>query len=114
MPLITLDTARLKADGCQLADPPMLFIALCSATANDPCMTGCAYFSGGKCPAYLRNHSKPRGEDAARQAAVTDRVTSGGLIGGKWAGMSSKQIREKEGITREEFQSRKQRGVYAE
>lgn len=38
---------------CQLLNPMHLFLGLHTATGGDPCTTGCTYFNGGKCPAYL-------------------------------------------------------------
>lgn len=43
----------LKTD-CQLLRPIELFVGLHGATGGDPCTTGCAYFKGGRCPAYMK------------------------------------------------------------
>ena len=43
----------LEREDCQLANPRDLFIAIHYATGGDPCTTGCAYFEGGKCHAYV-------------------------------------------------------------
>ncbi len=114
MPLTTTNVSDLAAAGCKLADPPMLMIGLMQYSNNEPCLTGCAYLDSGKCPAYQKYHSKPLDERVTRENEKLLRETSGGLIGGKWAGMTSEQIREKDGgISRKEFQRRKQRGDYA-
>lgn len=56
-PSITL-LQFLESDDCQLAAPAPVFIGIWHATGGDPCTTGCAYFEGGKCPAY-RALTKP-------------------------------------------------------
>jgi hypothetical protein len=63
MPLTTSNIAELKEAGCELADPPLLFLGLMQATRNDPC-NGCCYFNDGKCPAYLKFHSVPLAKNA--------------------------------------------------
>lgn len=108
MPLTVTNVVELKKAGCQLADPPELMIHLLVATRNNPC-DGCAYFEDGKCPAYRKLHTD-RGAKTAEEELRN--VLNDNLIGGKWSGMTSKEIREKEGINREEFQKRKQRGDY--
>lgn len=116
MPLDTDNPATLLADGCKLADPSAMFIALVEYAPNrELCLTGCAYFNGGKCPAYLKHHNKPKEEVQRRvaehQKAYTDQS---GLIGGKWAGMTIRQIAEKEGISLNQVRQRKLDGHYKE
>lgn len=98
---------------CQLANPPELFNGLVAATRGDPCTTGCVYFDKGKCPAYLKWHSVP--VEAAwhkKQDEVRAHTDQSGLIGGKWSGMTIRQIAEKEGISLGEARRRKQAGAY--
>ncbi len=106
----------LKNDGCQLVEPKPLFQALLIASHGDPCGTGCCYFKDGTCPAYLKHHTKPEEESFQRKEDyVKSHSDQSGLIGGKWAGMSSKQIRKADGdISPSEFQNRKQAGNYKE
>jgi len=118
MPLTTLDPTTLRNAGCKLVDPVPLFVLLCGATRNDPC-DQCNYRRDGRgnhipgaCPAYEQLHTTPVQKRKAVEDARVARETSGGLVGGRWAGMTSKQIREAEGITSAEFQLRKQRGDY--
>ena len=41
--------------GCQLFLPsPTIFLGIYQATNSDPCTTGCAFYRGGKCPAFLQ------------------------------------------------------------
>lgn len=114
MPLLELNVLKLQKAGCKLADPPHVFVALLHATKNDPCK-GCVFFNDEKCRAYQQYHSVPR-EQARKRQEEAERNSSdqSGLIGGKWKGMNSKQIQEKEGISRAEFQRRKQAGHYKE
>lgn len=109
---INFDLTVLKQDGCQLTDPPELFKALMASTMADPCKAGCYYFNHGQCSAYKKHHSE---QIDKREEAKSDYVRShsDGLIGGKWKGMTSKQIRKEEGISPNEFQKRKQEGRYA-
>ena len=111
---INFDLKKLENAGCQLAYPPALFQGLLKATHGDPCTTGCAYFDEGKCPAYRRYHSEARFQaaEAARTKEPLCKSDPFNLIGGQWAGMTSAQIMAKEGISRGEFQKRKQAGHY--
>ena len=65
----------LEREDCQLTTPRGLFIGIYQATNGNPCTTGCAYFEGGKCPAYVALTRKPvipsspQGE-TVREAAV--------------------------------------------
>jgi hypothetical protein len=107
------DLDQLKADGCQLVEPKAMFDALYLASNGDPCETGCTHFKDGKCPAYLKHHSNPveKKSQAAAEYARSQTDQSG-LIGGKWLGMTTAQIIAAEGISRGEFQKRKQAGHY--
>lgn len=49
----------MDADRCRLTNTPALFAGLYQSTNGDPCTTGCAYFQGGRCPAYLALTGKP-------------------------------------------------------
>ena len=44
--------------GCELADPIHMFVAVHMATNENPCNTGCAYYKGGQCKAYLALNRK--------------------------------------------------------
>ena len=100
----------LMRDGCQLAENPIVFRGLMESTNNDPCTTGCAYFEGGRCLAYKKYHTNQYsgGCGPAKQPSEQEK-----LLGGKWQGMTAKQIMVAEGgISRNEFQRRKQAGKY--
>ena len=56
--MIRLDQFVERED-CRLVNPEQMFIAIYQATRGDPCTTGCAYFEGGECPAYLALTKKP-------------------------------------------------------
>lgn len=64
-----------ERDDCQLAKPVAMFYGLYLVTGGDPCTTGCAYFNGGKCPAYLAltkpsvTATSPQGETVREAAA---------------------------------------------
>lgn len=60
--------AILKKDGCELSEPQELFVAILVETHGDPCTTGCAYFKGGKCPAYQKYHSDAQDKRRAAEA----------------------------------------------
>ena len=57
---------------CQLLKPVTLFIALYQATKGDPCTKGCAYFEGGKCPAYQALKGASRQTTAEQQETVRE------------------------------------------
>lgn len=104
---------QLKQDGCQLVEPKEMFKALMVATMGDPCTTGCTYFEGGKCPAYLKYHSIEIDKRAQKkQDHVRAHTDQSGLIGGKWSGKTIRQIAEIEGISLSEARRRKQAGNY--
>lgn len=105
----------LKADGCQLTEPEQLFNLLVLETGGDPCTTGCAFHRDGKCPAYLKHHTTPQEE--ARSKAADYRAShsdQSGLIGGKWSGMSIKQIAQAERISLNKARDNKLAGKYKE
>jgi len=107
MPLLTQDFVVLQQDGCLLADTPPVFMGLMATTNNDPCTTGCAFFDNGKCTAYRKHHT-----DVKRTVVAS--LPRDELIGGKWKGMTTKQIIDQEKISRGEFQKRKNAGQYKE
>jgi len=113
---IGYDLQVLKTDGCKLVEPESMFRALLITTSGDPCTTGCAYFRDGKCPAYLKYHTDEiHKQYQAKVDYEKSHTDQSGLIGGQWRGMSSKQIREKEGgISPNEFAKRKAAGKYKE
>lgn len=65
----------LRADGCQLVDPPMIFLTIRKASLGDPCKE-CKLHSEKKCPAYIKNHSIPVGEKLDREERERNRQTS--------------------------------------
>ena len=110
---IGYDLDQLEEAGCQLAKPPEMFKALMLATNGDPCTTGCAFFDGGKCSAYLKHHSVPEKLNHQKQVEhKRSHTDQSGLIGGKWAGMSIKKIAQAERISINEAQRRKNAGAY--
>ena len=107
------DLAKLHEDGCELSSPPELFRLLMLSTFGDPCTTGCSYFNNGKCPAYNKYHSIP--EDIRRRGSadlVRSHSDQSGLIGGRWEGLSIRQIALEQGISLNEARRRKQAGQY--
>lgn len=79
---ITTNINVLKADGCQLAEPAIVFYGIHNATAGDPCKTGCAYFNDGKCPAYRKHHTdfkKPDGSPKAPEKTIKQWATELGI-----------------------------------
>ena len=59
--------------GCALAKPIGLFLGLFAATNGDPCTTGCAYYQGGKCPAYRAMKDAPQKKAAQQEPQETVR-----------------------------------------
>ena len=59
--------AKFSEAGCELTRPVQIFVGLYSATNGDPCTTGCAYYKGGNCKAFLAMKDAPQ-KKAAQQA----------------------------------------------
>jgi len=70
------EVAKFLETDCQLANPVNIFMAIYQATGGHPCTTGCAYFNGGKCPAYLKLNvpakaeAQQRPQETVRETAV--------------------------------------------
>lgn len=77
----------LKTD-CQLLQPMVMFLGIHAATNGDPCTTGCAYFNGGKCPAY-RKLTIPAKVEAQQEPQETVRETAARL------GISISEVRRR-------------------
>ena len=77
----------LKTD-CQLLEPFPIFIGLYRVTGGDPCTTGCAYFKGGKCPAYMKLNI-PAKVEAQQEPMETVRETA------KRLGISISEVRRR-------------------
>ena len=55
---MTFSVLQYVDAGCELANPIDLFVAVHTFTKGDPCTTGCAYYKGGQCKAYLALNRK--------------------------------------------------------
>lgn len=112
--------STLLMDGCQLATPSKLFLLVYEVSNGNPCGTGCAYNQDGKCPAFLKHHSYPKmkikQEQDKKEAEEKAKAMRDGtdLIGGKWKGMSIKQIAAVEGISLNKARDNKLAGRYRE
>lgn len=49
------DISDYRSAGCQFFhESPTIFYALLPRVSGNACETGCGYFRGGKCPAYMK------------------------------------------------------------
>lgn len=50
---MTFSVLQYVDANCELANSIYMFVAVHTFTKGDPCTTGCAYYKGGQCKAYL-------------------------------------------------------------
>lgn len=86
------EISEFMTTDCKLLTPLPLFLGLHQATNGDPCTTGCAYFNGGKCPAY-RKLTIPSKPEAQQEPQETVRETAARL------GISISEVRRRRKAT---------------
>ena len=75
--------------GCILTETINLFLSLYAVTDGDPCTTGCAYYEGGKCPAYRSMIGAPQKKAAQQEPQETVREAAARL------GVSISEVRRR-------------------